>query len=113
MRDLPLLHLLGLMIGLALGMLVTVPAIAFAVSSSGLGHGNYLLARLLYPYTMLLSDRVGEISAPLVALAIAQFPLYGATIGTAYPRKWLRIVTFGGVSAAHVIACCLCFGGAS
>lgn len=101
------------MIGLAAGLLATVPAVVLAVASGGAGHGHYSLARLFYPYTMLLTRLAGDsITPPLVALALAQFPLYGAAIGLASPRKRLLGTIVGTISTVHVMACCACFGGA-
>ena len=55
----------GLLCGLVgtwLGVAATVPEAGLAVASGGLGHGDYLLARLLYPYTMILWGRSGATS---------------------------------------------------
>jgi hypothetical protein len=102
-----------MMIGLSAGLLASVPAVVLAVASAGAGHGQYSLARVLYPYTMLLTRLAGDsITPPLVALALAQFPLYGAAIGLTSSRKRLLGTVVGAISTFHVIACCACFGGA-
>ena len=111
MKDHRPLAVIGLMIGLAAGSIATIPAVVLAVASAGVGHGTYSLARLLYPYAMLiwLSSR-GEFSPPLIALSLAQFPLYGALIGAAWPwRRW-RMLTACAVLVVHLLAAGACFG---
>ncbi len=98
MKDRSLLALNGLMLGVAVGMLVTIPAGLLAVASGGAGHGTYPLAQLLYPGPMLLWRSTGRsFDGPLIALALAQFPFYGGVIGVALP--WRR--------ASGAIACVL------
>jgi K+-transporting ATPase A subunit len=102
----------AIIVGAALGGLVTVPAIIMAIASAGGGHGNYNYAKMLFPYTMLLRPMTGNsITWPLILLALAQFHLYGAMIG-ACGKRWLLIVFVSIVLlAAHLIAVWFCLSG--
>ena len=73
--------------GPLIGAAITPFALAVAVESGGGGHGDYLLAKLLFPYTMLLAGLVGTITYPLIALALVQFPLYGLAAGSFNARR--------------------------
>jgi len=76
----------------SIGGLVTLPAALLAVASGGAGHGNYLFARVLLPYTVLLTRLTHDtVTLPLIVLGLTQFPLYGAVVGLAASRgrAWL------------------------
>jgi len=112
MRDRQLLAVIGLMFGLAVGVMTTIPAVALSVASGGLGHGTYSLACLLYPYPMLIwLSQGGAFSHPLIAMALAQFPLYGAIIGAASPWRRARILTACSILVIHLVAAGACLGG--
>jgi len=64
-------------------LVLTPVALFLAVVSGGAGHGDYLWARILFPYTMLSTLRVGSITGPFIWLAIVQFPVYGVALGVA------------------------------
>ena len=96
--------------GLGLGLVVTLPALAAALMSAGVGHGDYVAARVLFPAPMLLTQVTsGVIALPSILLALAQFPAYGAAIGVA--RGWLKVITVLGLLTAHAAAAVLCFRG--
>jgi hypothetical protein len=99
-------------VGIGTGGVVTPPAAILAIVSGGAGHGHYEFARLLFPFTMLLT-RVTEdkITIPLIVLALAQFPLYGASIGICAARPWLAFVIGGVLFIGHLIAAAFCFSG--
>lgn len=104
--------LLCLLVGVALGALVTIPAAILAVASAGAGHGHYSLARLLFPYSMLFTRLAGdEITPPLVAIALFQMPLYGAAIGLAFPWRRLRVHVALSLLVVHLVAAGACFSG--
>jgi hypothetical protein len=96
-----------------------IPVIAFliatpvfllaALASAGAGHGNYLLAKVLFPFTMLSTLLFGSISYLFIGLAIAQYPLYGLLVGTAHERQKgvPYTVALFVVHAAAVIVCLL------
>lgn len=96
----------------AIGVVLTPITAALAVISGGAGHGDYLFARLFFPYTMLLTRLTGDvITVPLVLLALAQFPVYGAILGAASSQPSATgIILF--VVISHLVAAGLCFSGA-
>lgn len=79
------------------------------VASAGAGHGDYALARILFPYTMLAAVVwAGTISTPLAALAVAQFPLYGIVLGAANVKGRLEPAAHA-LLAAHALFAAACF----
>jgi hypothetical protein len=101
-----------IMVGVGIGVLLTAPTAFLAVMSAGAGHGHYEMARLFFPYTMLLTRLTGDsITSPLIVLALMQFPLYGAVMGAARSR-FSAAFTTGLVLAFHIAAAAVCFSGA-
>jgi hypothetical protein len=93
--------------GLVLGILMTPVAAMLGIISGGAGHGDYLLAKLLFPFTMLSTLALGSITPPFVLLALAQFPAYGWLVGNSVRRsRWPDAL---GVSLAHIVATVLNF----
>ncbi len=79
-----------------------------AIGSGGAGHGNYLYAKLLYPYMMLASLPFDSLAIPFILFAIPQFPLYGALCGLADAKG--RLLTVGlAIIIMHALAIALCF----
>jgi len=79
-----------------------------AVASAGAGHGSYLLAKILFPFTMLSTLVFSSIIVPAIALAVLQFPFYGFILGRANVKGSL------GTRAAvllliHVLGVAACF----
>lgn len=94
------------LLGAALGLLVFLPAIVLAFLSSGGGHGDYVAARILFPYSMLLTLIEGAIGPVALLIGIIQFPLYGGTIalpGSSKPSR--AVLTLGTFHLAAVVAC--------
>ena len=89
---------------LLIGAAITPFALAVAVESGGGGHGDYLLAKFLFPYTMILAGLVGRITYPLIALALVQFPLYGLATGSFNSRRTAICLL-----VLHSIVAFLCF----
>ena len=58
--------------GLLIGLCLTTIALLLALFSAGAGHGDYVLARLLYPIPMLATNNT--ITGLSVGLAVVQFP---------------------------------------
>ena len=90
--------------------LVATPVVLFyGLASGGAGHGNYLLAKIFFPFTMLSTILFGSITGPFIVVAIVQFPLYGLLIGTANELRrvgrYATALVFVHLSA--VIACFL------
>jgi len=99
------------LIGFGLGVLGTIPAVALAVASGGAGHGEYVAARLLFPYTMLLTLAANRVSPFTALIALVQFPLYGIIIGSAWSSRRARRLALSVVSVLHGGAVLLCFSG--
>jgi hypothetical protein len=96
------------------GLAVTPVAMFLAIASGGAGHGGYEFARLFFPYSMLLTLAAGDtITDPLIALAWAQFPVYGLVLAVAAlsSMKTFRFASIG-IGALHAIAAIACFSGA-
>ena len=89
--------------------LAATPVCLFlGVASGGAGHGDYVLARILFPFTMLAALLPGSITTPLVVLAVAQYPFYGIILGAANVKRKLEhaaLVLLG----AHVLFAVACF----
>ena len=67
-------------------LIVTPIALILGVGSAGAGHGNYRLAMILFPYTLLSTSVFDSITPPFIILAIIQFPIYGFALGYAYEK---------------------------
>ena len=95
-------------IPIALSLIVTPGFLYLGIASGGAGHGNYLLAKILFPFTMLSTRAFGSIAAPFLLLAIIQFPLYGFIRGAANVKgRIFRSVI--GVLLIHLLATSACF----
>ena len=92
------------LISLLIGVAITPFALAAAIESGGGGHGSYVLAKLFFPYSMLLTTLTGTITYTLMGLAIVQFPLYGLAVGSFNATK--TAISF---LVVHAIASSLCF----
>jgi hypothetical protein len=101
-------------IGLGIGILLTPPTLLLALISTGGGHGNYLWAKVLFPYSMVLPTWQGsEIGVPAIVWAGIQYPLYGVLIGASAssPRGAAGMAVIIGI--VHVIAVAVCLMGRS
>lgn len=67
-------------------LIVTPVTLLLGVGSGGVGHGDYRLAMILFPYTLLSTALFDSITPPFILLAIIQFPLYGVALGYANER---------------------------
>lgn len=100
----------AVMLGFALGVLFALPALFAAILSAGAGHGDYVAARALFPVSMLLTLVEGRIGYFSMALALLQFPLYGALLEwTKVRRNYLPALV---VAAVHLVAAIVSFAGA-
>jgi hypothetical protein len=59
------------------GTIVGVLAVAATTLAAGAGHGTYFPAKVLFPYSMLLTSLTDTITPTLLGVAAAQWPLYG------------------------------------
>ena len=84
--------------------------------SAGCGHGNYILARILFPYAGITGvfgginnfwiTSIYEII--ITTLFLLQYPLYGAVLGLSNLKGRL-IVALMILSALHIILAGICF----
>ena len=79
------------LIGLGLGVLIAPVALFFAAVSGGAGHGDYLLARILFPLPMLSTHFFQVITSAAVVVAAIQFPVYGWFAGYAAQKEKRRL----------------------
>lgn len=70
-------------------LIVTPIALLLGVGSAGAGHGDYRLAMILFPYTLLSTSVFDSITPPFIILAIIQFPIYGVALGYANEKRRL------------------------
>ena len=99
------------LIGVAVGIVATVLAALLVVLSGAAGDGHFVFARLFFPFTMLLTLITDDkITAPLLILALAQFPLYGALGAVAYIKPHAALLLLV-LIAAHIVAVVICFSG--
>ncbi len=80
-------------IGGTIGAAVGALAILVAVKAAGIGLGTYIPAAVLFPASMLVAVSVESINLLSAALALVQYPLYGATaVGERNNlRRWLAV----------------------
>ncbi len=78
-------------VGLVVGILVAPAALILGVLSSGAGHGDYLIAKLLFPMTMVSTLLLGSITTPFILLAVMQYPIYGWFVGDALRPESRRL----------------------
>ncbi len=71
--------------------------------SAGAGHGDYFLAKILFPYTLISTAMSDGIEPPFIWLAGFQYPIYGVVMGLANVRRKL-IIAGGALSVLHAIA---------
>ncbi len=91
-----------------LSFVVTPIALLLGMASAGAGHGNYFLAKILFPYTMLSTFLFQSITDAFFMLAIVQFPLYGFLLAFASRMKKLGSLAII-LAMVHILAVALCF----
>ncbi len=92
-----------------LASLVVTPPLLFAAAVyTGAGHGSYLPAKILFPFTMLSTVLFRSIVAPFIVVAVLQFPLYGLLLGRANASgtfaRWATAILI-----IHLLAVLSCF----
>jgi hypothetical protein len=93
---------------IVISIILTPVALFLALVSAGSGHGNYLVAKLLFPYTMLSTVVAGEISLIFLVLAFLQFPIYGFILALGAQAEKMKSVAYT-IAAIHVFGVLLCF----
>ena len=96
-------------IGVAVALPVELFALLLGVASGGAGHGDYVLTRLLFPWSMLLTLIEGMIGPIGISVGIVQFPVYGGLLGWSIARR--NYSPLGWLVVAHLIAASICFTG--
>jgi hypothetical protein len=89
-----------------LGLIATPFALLLALWSSGAGHGDYVLAAILFPYTLWSTAAFESITSVFVVAAIVQFPLYGSILAFAGGHR--KTVAMA-LALTHIAAVVLCF----
>lgn len=81
-------------------------ALAYVTVSAG--QGTYVFAKILFPYTMTLTALTGVVTPMLIAVALAQYFIYGFILDWARSvrRVWRGVAL---VLLAHVIFVALAF----
>src|SRR5438874_193743 len=77
----------------ALYCLLTPLCLLIGIASGGAGHGNYILAKLLFPFTMFSTIFFGSITEPFITLALIQYPAYGVISGFANRKNRLLLAS--------------------
>ena len=86
--------LIGIVVGVALGIVAGWIAVGFMAG----GHGTYLPAALLFPIPMILVVAVKRISTLAILLALFQYPFYLA-VGLS---RLQRVNAWLGLAFSHV-----------
>jgi hypothetical protein len=87
-------------VGIFLGL---TPFMLFlGLFSSGSGHGDYFLAKILFPYTLLSTAAFHSITQSFLLLAIVQYPVYGLLTGIANLYRKLLICGLG-LAVVHTV----------
>jgi hypothetical protein len=86
-----------------------------AMASAGAGHGDYLWAKIFFPFTMISSLLYQTNNAPQavnvllwIVLPIIQYPVYGVILALASQKAKTSIAAIG-LCALHVIVAALNF----
>jgi hypothetical protein len=101
---------LAITIGIALSVLIGLPAAFAAIMSGGAGHGHYVAARALFPAAMLLTRFEGALGPLALTVALLQFPFYGALLGWSIPRHSFGAIAL--LAMIHIVLAIACFAGA-
>ena len=89
---------------IVIGTLLFIPAALVSVMLAGGGHGSYLAAKVLFPYTVLIAAYVPAINFLGIAAACAQFPICVWSIGRLKTLGWIGVAGCHVTAAAVVIA---------
>ena len=92
-----------------LAFVLVTPVFHFITAlAAGGGHGSYMPAKLLFPWTMAATAFTRDIAQPFIAVAIAQYPVYGVILDWARSAGQLKSGVLA-LAAAHVAAVMLAF----
>lgn len=65
---------------IVLTTIITTLLLLLTIFFAGGGHGTYLPAKLIYPFTMIIAGFKSEIGITGIILAIVQIPAYALTL---------------------------------
>lgn len=82
-------------------LIVTIILLVVTILSAGAGHGTFILAKILYPYTMLLALAQNEIGIITIILAAIEIPLYAYILNRKPSLKYYLL-------ALHILAMIIC-----
>jgi hypothetical protein len=84
-------------------ILMGVAALGICIFAGAAGHGTYLPAKILFPFTMISTGSGDTITITYLLVAIMQFPFYGlvVAIGQRF-RRLLEVSVF--LISFHVVA---------
>lgn len=99
----------AILLGIAFGAFLELPALFLAIMSGGAGHGEYVAARILFPFSMLLTLVEGSIGTLATIIGLLQFPAYGALLGWSIWRRSYGAILV--VASLHAAAAVICFTG--
>ena len=88
-----------------LSLAMTPILIILAFLSGGVGHGNYGMVTVLFPYaamSALVLDRFLDATAIIILVAVLQFPIYGIVLGVAAKKSRFGAFMLG-LFAAHAL----------
>jgi hypothetical protein len=88
------------------GLVMECAAAIIALIAAAGGHGTYTLAKILFPYSLALTALTGSITAPLIVLALVQYPLYacGPVVADDPDVRWRTGAMIVGAHVAAVVA---------
>ena len=66
---------------LLISLLLTPFCLLLGILSAGAGHGDYILATILFPFTLLSVALYHTITDPFILFGVVQVPLYGVILG--------------------------------
>lgn len=83
-------------------LVATIFLFMFVTISMGGGHGTFMIAKLVYPYSMSIVLLENKISAIPIILTVIQIPVYGIIL---YQKHKSRYLIWG----IHLFAILVCF----
>jgi hypothetical protein len=96
-----------------ISLVITPLCLFVAAISGGVGHGDYTLAIILFPYAALLAAALDPLfnSTPLmIVIAVIQYPFYGVALGLSLEKNQLRLCAVGLVVLHVVVTAAAYFG---
>ena len=94
-------------IPIIVSILFTPISLILALFSAGMGHGDYVLAKILFPFTMLSTVFLESINDLFIVVAFVQFPIYGLIITVSGKRQFTVGVSLFAAHTLFILACFL------